>query len=194
MNFNKRIISISIALLLSSSWLYAQEIHTVTRVIDGDTFEIDNGEIIRLIGVDTPETGNAKEPEEYYGKEAFEFMRKKMVGKSVRLEFDNEKKDKYGRTLAYVWLATFEYNEVLINEVLIISGLGHISFFPPNVKYLHRFTDSHILAFEIEHGIWDHEKRAESLGKNQAILTHVALNDKVISNLRNVTAWINSKK
>jgi len=82
---------------------------TVKRVVDGDTFVLENGERVRLIGVDTPETKHPQKPVGYYGKEASRFTRKMVQGKRVRLEFNMANayigyKDKYGRTLAYVFL------------------------------------------------------------------------------------------
>jgi micrococcal nuclease len=64
----------------------------VKRVIDGDTIQLKNGEIVRLIGVDTPETKHPRKPVEYYGKEASAFTRKMVEGKQVRLEYDQQRK------------------------------------------------------------------------------------------------------
>ncbi len=58
--------------------------HIVKRVIDGDTIQLNNGEIVRLIGVDTPETKHPQKPVEYYGKEASAFTRKMVEGKYVK--------------------------------------------------------------------------------------------------------------
>ncbi len=57
----------------------------VKRVIDGDTIQLTNGEIVRLIGVDTPETKHPQKPVEYYGKEAYPFTRKMVEGKRHQL-------------------------------------------------------------------------------------------------------------
>src|SRR3989338_7085144 len=77
---------------------------TVVRVVDGDTIVLDGDEKVRLIGVDTPETVDPRKPVQYFGKEASEFTRRMAEGKRVRLEFDQDTKDRYGRTLAYVYL------------------------------------------------------------------------------------------
>ncbi len=81
----------------------------VTRVVDGDTIIVGARERIRLIGVDTPETKHPQKPVEYFGLEGTAFTKKMVEGKRVRLEFDqaNNKishKDRYKRTLAYVFL------------------------------------------------------------------------------------------
>ena len=59
----------------------------------------------RLIGVDTPETVLPQKPVEYYGKEASAFTKRLAEGQEVRLEYDQQRRDHYGRTLAYVWLS-----------------------------------------------------------------------------------------
>ena len=88
----------------------------VTRVFDGDTFRLANGEKVRLIGIDTPETeysyadqrAKRKRNPEYYARAttATEFTRQLVAGKNVRLEFDLEKRDKYGRLLPMSILLT----------------------------------------------------------------------------------------
>jgi phosphatidylserine/phosphatidylglycerophosphate/cardiolipin synthase-like enzyme len=76
----------------------------VKRVIDGDTVELSTGEKVRLIGVDTPETKDLPKPVQYFGKEVTAFTRQLVEGKPVRLEYDQQRQDKYARTLAYVYL------------------------------------------------------------------------------------------
>ena len=92
--------------------------YTVSRIIDGDTLELDSGEKVRLIGVDTPEskrnrklkkdvknTGEDADAIIKMGKAAKEFTRSLVEGKQVRLEYDVQKQDNpiFDRTLAYVW-------------------------------------------------------------------------------------------
>ena len=88
----------------------------VERVIDGDTFKTEN-DTIRMLGINTPERN-----EKYY-LEAKNFLNDKIANKSVKIEFGKEKKDLYGRTLAYVFLG----NEN-INLGLVESGLANFYF------------------------------------------------------------------
>jgi hypothetical protein len=93
--------------LLLSSLSAAQEFHPCTRVVDGDTIVVNiegKEEKVRLIGVDTPETVHPNKPVEHFGKEASEFTRKMAQGNMVRLEYDWQKWDRYGRLLAYTYL------------------------------------------------------------------------------------------
>jgi micrococcal nuclease len=80
----------------------------VTDVVDGDTIRVGRGwkrTIVRLIGVDTPETVHPEKPVEYFGPEASEFTKKSLWGKWVHLEFElSDQIDVHGRLLAYVFL------------------------------------------------------------------------------------------
>jgi endonuclease YncB( thermonuclease family) len=90
------------------------------RVIDGDTIELEGGERVRLIGVNTPESVDPRRPVEYFGREAAAFTRRTVEGRRVRLEYDEETRDPYGRTLAYVYLP----DGTLLNAEIIRQGYG----------------------------------------------------------------------
>jgi micrococcal nuclease len=124
----------------------------VTRVIDGDTIEVDlDGEIVdvRLIGIDTPETVDPSEPVGCYGPAASHFTTKMLEGQGVGIEFDVERLDRYGRTLAYVWLG-----DELFNEVLVSRGFAQVSTYPPNVKYVDVFVKAQREARSLGRGLW----------------------------------------
>ncbi len=94
----------------------------VERVIDGDTIRIDyNGksESVRLIGVDTPEMNDRDEELRVLAKRAAEFTRGLLAGKSVYLQFDRERRDKFGRLLAYVYRAP---DRLFVNLELVRLG------------------------------------------------------------------------
>lgn len=133
----------------------------VVEVIDGDTVKVKmNGktETVRLIGIDTPETVHPSKPVQPYGPEASNYTKSKLAGKTVYLELDVEQRDKYGRLLAYVWLAvpkSTSDNEIkanLFNARLLLDGYARLSTYPPNVKYVNRFT------------VWQKEARAKERG------------------------------
>jgi micrococcal nuclease len=92
----------------------AQNVVRAERVVDGDTLLLTNGEYVRLIGVDTPETKHPQKPVEYFGKEAYLFTKRIVEGKEVRLEYDQTRRDRYGRILAYVYLmdGTFVWRQL----------------------------------------------------------------------------------
>ncbi|MEJ2079046.1 MAG: thermonuclease family protein [Acidobacteriota bacterium] len=76
----------------------------VERVVDGDTVILARLGRTRLIGVDSPETVRPGYPVERFGRQASEFARRTLLGRNVRLEFDRERRDKHGRSLAYLYL------------------------------------------------------------------------------------------
>ena len=90
------------------------------RVIDGDTIQLDGGERVRLIGVDTPEAVDPRRPVQYFGKEASAFTRRLAEGHTVRLEYGDESFDRYQRTLAYVYLE----DGTFLNAEIIRQGYG----------------------------------------------------------------------
>ena len=101
-----------------------RERRAVVRVVDGDTLLLDGGERVRLIGVDTPETVRPDWPQERFGNEASAFTRRMAERKRVWLEYDPQvgRKDRYERTLAYVYLP----DGTLLNREIIRRGYGHV--------------------------------------------------------------------
>ncbi len=114
--------------------------YKVVRVIDGDTVKVNyRGELtsIRFIGVDTPETVHPTKPVEFYGKEASNFTKNLLLGESVYLRFDTQKRDAYGRLLAYLYRAP---DGLFVNLEIVRQGYGHVNLrFPFKYMALFRF-------------------------------------------------------
>ncbi len=123
---------------------------SVKRVIDGDTIVLWNRERVRYIGIDTPELHHPKKPIEYLAKEAKEFNEKLVGGKKVNLKFDVEKRDKYGRLLAYVYLE----DGTFVNADILKEGYAQLLTIPPNVKHVELFIRSQREARENNRGLW----------------------------------------
>lgn len=104
---------------------------TVAHVYDGDTFRTDKGEKIRLLGINTPEIAHNDKPGEEMGQAARRLLKSLILGKRVQLEFDQERKDSYGRTLAHVYLRDGSW----INGRMIAEGMAHLYLFAPNFKH-----------------------------------------------------------
>jgi micrococcal nuclease len=136
-----------ITLLFTSS--NAQDVIKVKRVIDGDTLLLANGERVRLIGVDTPETKHPQKPVERFGKEAYLFTKRMVEGKEVRLEYDWQRKDKYGRLLAYVYLL----DGTFLNAEIIKQGYG-FAYTKYPFRYLDEFRKYERDAREAKKGLW----------------------------------------
>jgi len=125
------------------------EWRVVVRVVDGDTLVLDGNERVRLIGVDTPETVDPRRPVQYFGKEASAFTRRLAEGKRARLAYDRERTDRYGRTLAYVYLE----GGTFLNAEIIRQGYGHAyTRFP--FRYAEEFRAYEREARENGRGLW----------------------------------------
>ena len=123
--------------------------YEVERVIDGDTLDIDVIGKVRLIGIDTPETVDKRKPVQYFGKEASQFLTRLVQHEKVRLEFEQNKTDKYKRTLAYVYMA----DGTFVNAEIIKQGYGFAyTKFP--FKYLEQFRSYEKEAREDKRGLW----------------------------------------
>jgi micrococcal nuclease len=130
----------------------------VQRVTDGDTFVASvrgRRERVRVIGVDTPETVAPDRPVEPYGPEASDFAKRFLTGATVRLAGDVEPRDRYGRVLAYVWLA----DGTFWNALLVAEGYAQQLTIPPNVAYAPLFRRLAAEARGQDRGLWAQEKR-----------------------------------
>jgi micrococcal nuclease len=132
------------------------EFEYVQRVIDGGTLVLGTGERVRLIGVNTPETVHPQKAVEAFGKEASAFTKRMVEGKLVRLEFDllssrrNDGKDRYSRTLAYVFLQDGTH----LNAEIIRQGYGFAVSSSPPLQYQNEFRRLEQEAREQRRGLW----------------------------------------
>src|SRR4051812_40429389 len=114
----------------------------VLRVIDGDTIVVDGGrgpQTIRLLGIDTPETVDPDEPVGCYGPEASAFSKHLMTGRTVTLRYDRERVDRYGRWLAYVYLAG--HPQGFVNALLVGRGFARTLSISPNTAHQHELAE-----------------------------------------------------
>ena len=126
---------------------------TVTRVVDGDTAHVlfrGTDVTVRFIGIDTPETVAPGQPIECYGPEASDFTTRGLTGRRVRLTFDVERIDPFGRTLAYVWTR----DGSLFNETLVRRGFATVATYPPDTRYVDRFEAAEHAAKTSHLGLW----------------------------------------
>jgi micrococcal nuclease len=133
----------------------------VQRVVDGDTFVATvNGrrERVRVIGVDTPESVDPNRPDEPFGEEASDFAKHYLDGETVRMAGDVEPRDRYGRMLAYVWLA----DGTFWNALLAAEGYAQQLTIPPNVTYADLFRRLVGEARRQNRGLWAQEHQSGS--------------------------------
>ena len=116
----------------------------IINVIDGDTVKLESGEVIRLIGIDAPETKG-----ECYATEATKKLEELTLGKEVELEKDVSETDRYQRLLRYIRIGNN-----FINEILVREGVAKVSTYPPDVRYKDKFIEAERLAREENKGLW----------------------------------------
>jgi endonuclease YncB( thermonuclease family) len=131
----------------------------VERVVDGDTVVLDGNEKVRLIGINTPESVDPRRPVQWYGKEASAFTKALLLGRRVRMEFDVERKDRYGRTLGYLWLE----DGTFVNLRLVEDGYAFSYPYPPNVAHAAEFRDAEKRAREAKRGLWSDAAKAREI-------------------------------
>ena len=115
----------AVAFLLLAACGGGPDTAKVARIIDGDTIELEGGERIRYLMVNTPETTGGKN--ECYGSNAVTFNTDLVFNKEVELRYDVEREDQFGRTLAYVTVDGME-----VNRLIVERGFGCVLHIPPN--------------------------------------------------------------
>jgi micrococcal nuclease len=124
----------------------------VLRAVDGDTIEVQLGgerEYVRYIGVDTPETVKPDTPVQCFGPRAHRFNARLVTHRQVRLVFGVERRDVYGRLLAYVYLG-----RRMVNAELARRGLARTLTIPPNDRFAGRFKRLQNAAARAGRGLW----------------------------------------
>lgn len=146
------------AVLISCMEPDQQEFHwrRVVKITDGDTIQLEaeNGgkpERVRLIGIDAPETRNTGKKQKHpLGAKSREYLDYLLSERVVRLEYDVVKTDKYGRTLAYVYLK----DGTFVNAKMVEEGYAQVVTYPPNVRYADLFLELQRKAREANKGLW----------------------------------------
>lgn len=121
----------------------------VERIIDGDTFRLENGQTVRLIGIDTPELHHPRIAEECFAREAAAFLSTLIEGKTIRLKKDVSETDRYGRLLRFAYTDT-----IFINDFLLRQGFATAVTFPPDVAHASDFRHAEQEARENGRGLW----------------------------------------
>ncbi len=134
----------------------------VTHVVDGDTIDVElpggNEDTVRYIGIDTPETVKPDTPVQCGGPEAHDANERLVGGRIVKLRFDAERRDVYGRLLAYVYLpgAGPAGRPLFVNAELVRRGLARTLTIPPNDSFASLFARLAARAGAAGRGLWGH--------------------------------------
>lgn len=119
---------------------------TVASITDGDTLVCDGGTRVRLLLIDTPEMDQGD-----FGSAARRYLLDLAPpGTPLRLELDLERRDRYGRTLAYLYTADGR----MLNEEMARAGFALVLIYPPNVKHVERIREAVEAAQETRSGLW----------------------------------------
>jgi micrococcal nuclease len=123
-----------------------KQTYLVTKIIDGDTIEIEGGQKVRYIGIDTPEIKGS----ECFAKEARDKNKELVENKRVRLQKDVSETDRYGRLLRFVYTENGDF----INNILVKEGYATAATFPPDVSKQEEFKASQKDAVANNRGLW----------------------------------------
>ena len=142
----------------------------VTRVIDGSTVVLENGDTVRYLGISAPELKKAEGGPKFYAREAAKQNKSMVLMKKVRLEFDVDKKDAEGRLLAYVYVKT-----VFVNAELVRLGCARADIHPPDIKHKDLLLDYQKQAADRYAGLWQeakHETEPYYVGNKRTHVFH----------------------
>ncbi len=137
------------------------QLYRVERVVDGDTIVIEGGMHLRYIGADTPEVMKIVSETEPWAAEATAANQALVEGKKVRVKFEREKIDRYGRVLAHVYVGDGE-DEKLVEGVLVERGLARARFIQPNVELYPRLKALEERARGKRMGMWSAPAKREA--------------------------------
>ena len=128
----------------------------VNRVVDGDTIVLEDGRSVRYLYIDTPETKKPNEPVYCYGPEASAYNKKLVENKEVILVPDKEKTDRYGRTLALIYLPGEDTSDPTksINAKLVQNGFARSVSYSPNTTFKKDFETLEQKAQQRKKGLW----------------------------------------
>lgn len=126
----------------------------VTKVIDGDTIEIQSGQRVRLLGIDTPETKDPRKSVQCFGKQAYLKAKELLEGKIVILQKDVSEIDKYNRLLRYVFLPLDDEQILFVNDYLVREGFAKVLTYPPDIKFNEQLREAEVDARINNKGLW----------------------------------------
>lgn len=147
----------AIFFLVTAGYSSAQTRYVVKWVNDGDTIVLTNGWRVRYIGIDAPEIDHENQKAQPYGYLARSFNKKLVGTQKIVLEFDEERHDRYGRLLAYIFLA----DGSCLNSRMLENGMAFYLYRWPNEKYDKRLLKKQQDAMKAQKGLWRNWKEVK---------------------------------
>ena len=159
-------------LLMTAGYLPAQTMYSVKWVDDGDTIVLSTGQRIRYLGINAPEIDHPDQMAQPYGYKAKSFNKNLVMYRRIRLEFDTERYDQYGRMLAYIFLPDGSF----VNSRLLLNGLAFYLYHLPSVKYEKILYKAQLEAMASRKGLWRNwkEEKATYIGNTKSRRFHLA--------------------
>ncbi|UCD82606.1 MAG: thermonuclease family protein [Desulfobacterales bacterium] len=144
----------------------------VKWVDDGDTIVLATGQRVRYVGINAPEIDHADQKAQPYAYQAMSFNKSLVMSRQIRLEFDTERCDQYGRMLAYIFLPDGSF----VNFRLLQNGLAYYLYRLPNVKYEKILYHAQREAMASRKGLWRNwkEKSDRYIGNPKSRRFHSA--------------------
>jgi micrococcal nuclease len=132
--------------------------HRVRWVADGDTIILEDGRHIRYLGINTPETGHDGLPAHPFGNAARRYNRQLVGKQDIRLEFDREPQDRFGRWLAHV----HRRDGLWVNRAMVAKGLAIYLYTPQNRKHGQSLLSAQREAMQARKGLWQPGPHADN--------------------------------
>ena len=167
----KLIFLILFLIIIPAAAIFAQTWFTVKWVNDGDTIVLTNGKRVRYIGINAPEIDHDNHRAQPFGYESRSYNKGVVLKQKIRLEFDRERQDHYGRLLAYLFLS----DGTFLNEALLQKGYAYFLFKKPNLKYNRQLLEAQREAMKAGRGIWKNwsEQKARYIGNRNSRRFHL---------------------
>lgn len=128
----------------------------VKYVIDGDTFVLEDGRKVRIASIDTPEIGHDGRKDQYYARDSMAELDRLIRGRKVRLDYTRDKKDRYKRIVAWVYV-----DGMLVNEYMVRNGYAFFYYHPNNrQKFQNMLLQAQRKAYKENKGFWPVISRA----------------------------------
>lgn len=167
--------------------------HTVATVYDGDTITLKNGERVRLLGLNAPEIDSHYRRGEAGGQQAKKWLASKLQKSVVFLEYGQQKRDKYKRLLAHLFLPNGEH----LNQSMLAQGLATLTIIPPNLRYANKLILAENTALKLSLGVWSMPEykaiTAQSLPKKYSSWQRILATAKAIKTTKKYAYLILSK-
>lgn len=165
--------------------------YKVLKVTDGDTIVINHPKVkkVRYLGIDAPEKLSVRSPGEPFHLRSTDLNRKLVEGRSVTVEFDQEKQDHYGRLLGYIFV-----DGTFVNEEIVRQGLARALFIGKNKRYKDRILKAQQEAKNARRGMWGDPQNFKTPAENRRFLikpadvkNHINRSVVVRGNIKSVT-------